>query len=267
MNAPTYIAGTKPLVKAVKEGLLVGGKAAMLGLPLKPLKQLYVDPALDYLTAQGADIRCGTPVDAVVVDKSDRVSGVMVEGELLPAKGVILALPPYEVTGRIPRRWRSDPFFSRVSEFSYAPIASVHMAFDRPVLPVRFGHLPRAFTHWVFGRGRSEASGWANLSALISYAPDRAEAMVEAIGSQALEDIRDRLPEARNAKLLRLKTVRIARATVVLKPNTDRLRAVSRTPVKGLYLAGDWCQTGLPATIESAARSGDEAAKAALADA
>jgi uncharacterized protein with NAD-binding domain and iron-sulfur cluster len=55
------------------------------------------------------------------------------------------------------------------------------------------------------------------------------------------------------------------RATFAALPGTDRLRPGPATPVAGLYLAGDWTGTGLPATIESAVRSGNRAADAALA--
>jgi uncharacterized protein with NAD-binding domain and iron-sulfur cluster len=99
---------------------------------------------------------------------------------------------------------------------------------------------------------------------VISFAPDRSEVLTEVIAEQALDDIRRRLKEARRAEVIYKKVVRTARATVLLKPGSERLRPPPRTPIRGLFLAGDWCATGLPATIESAARSGLEAAKAAL---
>jgi len=58
--------------------------------------------------------------------------------------------------------------------------------------------------------------------------------------------------------------VRYPDATVLLKPGSKELRPSPATPIKGLYLAGDWCDTGLPATIESAARSGELAANEVL---
>ena len=64
------------------------------------------------------------------------------------------------------------------------------------------------------------------------------------------------------ARLLRATVVREPRATFSLAPGQPP-RPSTRTPVRGLYLAGDWIDTGLPATIESAVRSGHRAAAAA----
>jgi zeta-carotene desaturase len=124
--------------------------------------------------------------------------------------------------------------------------------------------LPGAFTHWVFGRGWRGADGWSRLSAVVSAAPDRAQITREVLEATVLEDIRKHLPEARNAKVENVKSIRTMRATVLLTPGTEALRPTARTPIKGLFMAGDYTATGLPATIESAARSGILAAEAAI---
>ena len=66
------------------------------------------------------------------------------------------------------------------------------------------------------------------------------------------------------SRLLRATVIREPRATFSLAPGQPR-RPETVTPVRGLYLAGDWIETGLPATIESAVRSGHRAADAASA--
>jgi len=68
------------------------------------------------------------------------------------------------------------------------------------------------------------------------------------------------MPQVRVAKLLRATVIREPRATFSLAPGQPP-RPPSETPVKGLFLAGDWIDTGLPATIESAVRSGHRAAE------
>jgi uncharacterized protein with NAD-binding domain and iron-sulfur cluster len=74
--------------------------------------------------------------------------------------------------------------------------------------------------------------------------------------------LNEALPRVRSASLVRATVIREPRATFSLAPGQPR-RPSTRTPVRGLFLAGDWIDTGLPATIEGAVRSGHWAAEAA----
>jgi uncharacterized protein with NAD-binding domain and iron-sulfur cluster len=78
----------------------------------------------------------------------------------------------------------------------------------------------------------------------------------------AHDELLDALPGSRAARLLRATVVREPRATFSLAPGQPA-RPAAETGVRGLFLAGDWIETGLPATIESAVRSGHRAAQLA----
>jgi squalene-associated FAD-dependent desaturase len=266
MNGPPYLVGLHPIIKAIKEGLLVGGDSGRIGIPTRPFKNLYVDPALEYLTGQGVEMRLDSSIDAIQTSRQGALSEVISGDSVFRVKRVISAVPPFELLRLLPEPVKEQPFFSRFTEFEYAPIVAVHLSFDAPVLPVRFGYIPDSFTQWIFARGIHESEGWSQLSAVISYAPRKDETSSTIIGAQVLDDVRRVLPPARRVEVKYLKVVRTVRATVLLKPGSESLRPPPETPVKGLYLAGDWCGTGLPATIESAARSGDAAARAAMRD-
>jgi uncharacterized protein with NAD-binding domain and iron-sulfur cluster len=73
------------------------------------------------------------------------------------------------------------------------------------------------------------------------------------------------IPAAREAELLRSVVIRENAATFSPEPGCDRWRPAQRTPIRNLLLAGDWTQTGWPATMEGAVRSGYLAAEAILA--
>ena len=79
----------------------------------------------------------------------------------------------------------------------------------------------------------------------------------------ACDELRDALLAARTARVLRATVVRERRASFSLAPGQPR-RPPARSPVQGLYLAGDWTDTGLPATIEGAVVSGHKAAAEVL---
>jgi len=105
---------------------------------------------------------------------------------------------------------------------------------------------------------------------LVSVSLSGAEADID----QPLATLRERylpplerlLPAARGAEILDFTATREPRATFRAVPGTARLRPGPRTSVPGLYLAGAWTNTGWPATMESAVRSGLAAARAALSD-
>ena len=79
----------------------------------------------------------------------------------------------------------------------------------------------------------------------------------------AAAEIAQALPAARDAQLLRATVVREKRATFSLEPGQPS-RPDTATPIEGLFLAGDWIDTGLPGTIESAVVSGHRAARTLL---
>ena len=79
----------------------------------------------------------------------------------------------------------------------------------------------------------------------------------------AAGEVESSLPGARGARLIRATVIREKQATFSLAPGQPA-RPGPRTPVGGLLLAGDWTDTGLPATIESAVVSGHTAAAEAL---
>jgi zeta-carotene desaturase len=83
--------------------------------------------------------------------------------------------------------------------------------------------------------------------------------------ASAHDELLDALPVVRGASIVRATVVREPRATFSLAPGQP-VRPPVATPVRGLYLAGDWIDTGLPATIESAVRSGHRAADRAASD-
>jgi uncharacterized protein with NAD-binding domain and iron-sulfur cluster len=112
----------------------------------------------------------------------------------------------------------------------------------------------------VFDKG---GPGGSHLSLTVSGASVLVDLPTDVILGIAVADLQERLPRARAATLLRGTVVRERHATFstlhqgVRRPGTE-------TPVRGLFLAGDWIDTGLPGTIEGAVRSGGRAAGALL---
>jgi hypothetical protein len=147
----------------------------------------------------------------------------------------------------------------------------VHLWFDRPVCPHEHVVVLGRLVQWVFdhtalqGRAAGE-SGGQYLQVVISASYDLLALEKTAIRDAVLADLRALWPAAREAELLRWWVVTEHGATFAVRPGVESHRPPQRTPVEGLFLAGDWTDTGWPATMEGAVRSGYLAAEGILED-
>ena len=114
---------------------------------------------------------------------------------------------------------------------------------------------------WIFDKRQAFGEAASHLSLVSSGAEDVVARSNRELVDLAVGEIRAALPPARAARVLRAVVVREKRATFSLAPGEPQ-RPQTTTPVAGLFLAGDWIDTGLPATIESAVVSGYRAAAA-----
>jgi zeta-carotene desaturase len=141
-----------------------------------------------------------------------------------------------------------------------SPIASVNLWLDRGILKTPFLGLPGRSMQWAFDKGQMFESDSSHITLISSGADGVMALQNDELIALALRELRDALPEARAAKVLRASVVRERRATFSIAPGQPK-RPATQTAVPGLVLAGDWVDTGLPATIESAAISGRRAAE------
>jgi hypothetical protein len=138
----------------------------------------------------------------------------------------------------------------------------VNLWFDRPVLDEPFVGLPGRVMQWVFDQPPVPGAAASHLSMVSSGADEIVRLSNDQLIAMAHGELLEALGTVRRARLLRSTVVRERRATFSLAPGQPA-RPSTETPVSGLFLAGDWIDTGLPATIESAVRSGHRAADAA----
>jgi zeta-carotene desaturase len=153
-----------------------------------------------------------------------------------------------------------------------SPIVTVNFWFDRPVTNdarrqgdggQAFVGLPGRTMQWVFDKRALFGDESSHLSLVSSGAAAIVGRDNQDIIDLALRELREALPSARDATLRRAVVVREKRATFSVAPGQPE-RPATKTAVPGLFLAGDWIDTGLPATIESAVVSGHAAAREAL---
>ena len=164
-----------------------------------------------------------------------------------------------------------EPAFANLANLRTSPITGVHLWFDRAVMDEPYLTLVDSTTQWVFNKtklyGEAGAGGGQYLQLVISASYSLTQRSRQEIIELCLEELRKALPAVRDAVLVKGTVVKEMNATFSPAPGSDQWRPAQKSPVKNLFLAGDWTATGWPATMEGAVRSGYLAAEAILEDA
>ncbi|MFF0543701.1 hydroxysqualene dehydroxylase HpnE [Nocardia thailandica] len=252
----------------------IGGRAAAGNTragdavwPRVSLHELFVAPAERYLAERGADIVAGSGVTDVEI-AGDAVTGVrLADGRVIEADAVVLAVPPWSLTTLLDRGnlGRYD-HFGPARKIEAAPISSVYVWLDRPLRMRRLAENLRDTTiEWVFdtsGMHGVETGAGHCYSLAVSASWDVVHLSNAEFTAAALASLARNYPEFAEAEVLRTHVIHQPKATFSAQPGFDDLRLPQRTPVAGLFLAGDWTDTGMPSTMEAAAESAARAVAA-----
>ena len=260
LNQSVRVAAAPPFAAVLAQMLGGGPRDASLALPAWPLDQVYAEPARRYIEARGGDVRIGCPARIHLEDA--RVRHVEARGDRVEAGSVVAAVPWYALpdlfvgeTGAV------DAIRHAAASTAASPIASVNLWLSRPILRTPFLGLPGRPLQWVFDKEQMFDTDTSHLT-LVSSGADHVLALQnDELIALALRELRAAVPEAREARVVRASVVKERRATYSLAPGQPA-RPSTITGVRGLVLAGDGIETGLPATIEGAAISGRMAAEA-----
>jgi hydroxysqualene dehydroxylase len=259
LNARADDASLSLAAMVFQVGLLTDPGAADIGWARVPLQRLHGDAAAATLGAAGVTVKTGAKVTRV----APTGDGWEVDG--LVAGDVVLATPPRAAEALAPAgSIAAPPGFAR--RLGAAPIVNVHVVLDRRVLAEPFVAAVGSPIQWVFDR--TAASGLAvgqYLAVSLSAADAYVDVPVAALRDTLLPELATLLPGLRAATVTDFFVTREREATFRPGPGSQALRAPTETRASGLHLAGAWTDTGWPATMEGAVRSGDAAAHAVLA--
>ena len=262
LNQPATQAAAPLFARVLAEMFGGDSSAASILLPTVPLDAMYADPARRFIERRGGEVRTGTR--AVVQLKGGAIGAVGAGREVLSVQAVIAAVPWFAFA----ELFEGDagdlqPVIDRSRALASSPIVTVNLWFDRPVMDEPFVGLPGRSMQWVFNTRAGSGGDTSHLSLVSSGARLLTDRGNEDLIGVAYRELVEALPEAGQARLIRGAVIREPRATFSLAPGQPA-RPGTATPVRRLYLAGDWIDTGLPATIESAVRSGHRAAEAVI---
>lgn len=261
LNQSPDIASARMLKVVLQEAFGGDSKSANIGISRVGLSDLYTDGASDLIKLRGGDVQTGAQVQRLIVERGRVVAVELKDGERVGADCFISAVPPGALFEILPDELRSKEFAS-LEKLGSSPIVSINLWFDRPVIDREFVGLLGTRCQWIFNKDLILPTGKRSnqIAVIISAARDFVDWTRSDLVEMAVSDLHELLPDSRSAVLLHSVTVKEREATLSHTVESDSLRLGAQTSVPNLILAGDWTNTGLPATIESAVVSGNIAA-------
>jgi squalene-associated FAD-dependent desaturase len=257
LNTHIHEASAKLFLRTLSDSFQHSRRDSDLLLTRKNLGDVLPEPALDYIETHQGSVRLGQRVIGLTL-QDNHITGVELENDTLSASQVILATPQIITQRLIQPHKALQPVAEKMEHIQHRPICTVYLQYDKQTQLGRWmrGSL-NTVSQWVFDRGL--------------YGQDGLMAVVISGSGEHLEWDNDRLCEHVAQELathhphwpapLSQHVIREKRATFASTVNIQNHRPSAKTPVNGLYLAGDYTDVGLPATLEGAVRSGLKSAQ------
>lgn len=248
--------------RVLRAAFLGSREDSCLLIPRVGLSELLANPAREFLEKAGSEVRLNAKVKSIISDGSLlRIADA--DGNEIEGRSVVVALPHHswqDLKGVVELSGMPGEHLSR---FESSPIITINLWLDRPVLQHQLVALLDSEVQWIFNKSAlfGKESKGQYLSLVMSGAHDHVDLEREVLEALGMEELRRFLPAARNANVLSSLVIKEKRATFSPKPGVEAYRPSTRTKTPNLFLAGDWTNTGYPATIEGAVISGFNAAK------
>lgn len=260
LNTPIAEASARVFAAVLRDSLASGAAASELLIPRVDLSELFPVPAARYLATRRGTLRTGNAIDGI----QSGPDGFTLSGDpgRQPWSQVVIATAPYHAGALLASTGACDRLAAQLDALPHEPIVTVYLALGSGQhLPQPMIGLARGPAQWAFDRGM--LGGPEGLFACVISASGPHEALprdelILATHAQLEAELGRRLPKLEWSQVIVEK-----RATFACRPGV--FRPDIRTPLPGLWLAGDYVESEYPATLESAVRSGVACANAILA--
>ena len=258
LNTPPESASAQVFLNVLRDSLDAGRASSDLLLPRVDLSRLFPDPAADYVRANGGEVLTGHRVTAI--DESESGFTVRCADREQAFSHIVCALPPYHAEAFLVGISALAEAAEAVEHLSYQPIYSVYLCYPgERSLPAPILGFDSGLLQWAFDRGA--LSGQRGVIGVVISAEgahqNLAHDELARLVHQELQQQLGLLPEPSWHRVIAEK-----RATFACTPGLKRPE--SRTPLRNFLLAGDYVASDYPGTLESAVRSGINAARMIL---
>jgi squalene-associated FAD-dependent desaturase len=262
LNDSTEKISAALFVKVLRSAFFGSRRNSSIVIPKRGLSTVLVDGAEEYILQRNGRIMVNTSAGTV----QHGVSGIervhLSNGDTVRPRAVISAVPYFD----IPKVFGSAEAvgLTTLDAFVSSPIITIHLWFDAHFVKDRFAALVDSPIHWVFNKSAiydRAHQGLMYLALVVSGAHALVEKEKEELVELAQNELKRFYPAAPLARVVHALIIKEKRATFSPMVGIEKVRPSHRTTVRNLFLAGDWTDTKLPATIEGAVQSGMVAAK------
>lgn len=266
LNTPINKASASVFLRILREAFTHGRADSDFLYTRVDLGGIYPDHAMEYIEKHGGNIRLGQRVSGIFVGRqapgnSVAVRGVKVQDEEIGCEHVVLATPHYVTRKLLAPHDSVAELVKQLAKFDNQPIITVYLQYpESTTINSHMLGLVDTMSQWIFDR---RIYGQPGLMAVVisSDGPQskmRNKELCETV-ERELAALFPHWPQAQQRMVIREK-----RATFDCVPDCNSYRPGNQTPLPGLWLAGDYTDTKLPATLEGAVRSGKRCARAII---
>ncbi len=251
LNTNMYKASAKIFYEVLMKIFFQGNMASTIIVPKYGLSESIIDPALSFIKKNGGKIISSEAVKKIVI-KNEKVDQLISENNVYQDFDfVISAIPLPALQKIVPKE-----LLGIEVNLLYSTILNIHVWLKEIPITENFYGLINSPLHWIFNKG-------SHLNIVISDADGYAKKTNDEIIETIMQEL-EKFTKIKRSFLMRYKIIREKRATFIPCNEILNKRPESKTNIGNLFLAGDWIDTGLPSTIESAAKSGRIAAELIL---
>ncbi len=244
-------------VKVLKSAFFGKRMNSSIVIPTSGLSTVFVEGAEKQIVKNGGRILTNTSIKKVTIQNSTIQSVELDSDAVVNPKTVISAIPYFDIPKIFDNLEKIG--LQNLDKFISSPIISIHLWFDVHFMQEQFVALIDSPIHWVFNKSKiygKEHERLMYLSLVISGAHDTIEMTKEQLVHMAHKELQRFYPTAAVAAIVHSLVIKEKRATFSPMVGMEQYRPSHETSVKNLFLAGDWTNTKLPATIEGAVQSG-----------
>lgn len=251
LNANLNKASALMFYEVITQIFFRGNFASTIILPKYGLSESLIDPARNFIVQNGGEIILSSKVEELILKRNKVYSVVTREAGLSDFDFVISAIPVYALEKIIDLK-----YLSIQNQFEQSTILNIHLWIDKLDLKEKFYGFLDSPLHWIFVKDNHFNVVISDANYLANWEQDELLKMV-------INELNRFFPIDKN-DVKTFKVIKEKRATFIPDNKTEKLRPKAETSIENLLLAGDWTDTGLPATIEAAVKSGRIAAEKVL---
>jgi squalene-associated FAD-dependent desaturase len=244
-----------------RESFLKSAEAGRMGIPAIPLSDLY-SAAGEYIRQRGGEVNLRATVESFKAE-GEQVR-LCVGGDEVVADYAILAAPFNVIASLLPDDEASHRLREMAAQFESSPITGIHLWFDRQITDLPHAVLLDRTIQWMFHKSKllNRSGEGSYVELVVSSSKTLVEMGRQEIIDLAVRELAEFFPDATEARLTKATVIKEIHATYSPKPGVDAYRPRAQSAWPHVFLAGDWTDTGWPATMEGAVRSGYLAAEA-----